>query len=110
MEVKKLKVVQYQKPSPVYEWLGYVGAVSLLAATVMSPGTAIWPALLTGHLLYWNYRLFDLMRKYVEYVNATEISNLLQEMARHAINEHEDGTIPERDGLISREESDETDG
>lgn len=110
MEVKKIKVVQYKQPSPVYEWLGYVGTVLLLVATILYPGTPLFPAMLAGGLLYWNYTVFDLMRKYVRYVNATEISNLLQEMALAEENKHKDGTISDSEGLTKEPVDEQEEG
>lgn len=105
-----VRVVQYQKPPAWMEWSAYAGAVGLFAATLLNPASPVWPALLTGFLLYWNYRLFDTIREYVKYVNAIEFSKLLTVLAEAEINKQKDGTIPERDGLTKEHDSEGTEG
>lgn len=99
VKVKTVKVVQYKQPSPLWEGAGYLGALALLAATLVNPGVAAWPAVLTGCLLYWNYYMFRIMRDYVKYVNATEISKLLVDLANNEEEVHKDGTISDSEGL-----------
>lgn len=96
-----MRIVQYKKPPVWMEMAGYLGAVCLFAATIVNPGAVLWPALLTAHLLYWNYRLFVTLREYVKYVNATQISSLLMAMADEESNKHKEGTISESHGLIN---------
>lgn len=98
-KVKTMKVVQYKQPSPLWEAAGYAAALALLAATLVNPGVAVWPAILTGCLLYWNYYMFRIMCDYVKYVNATEISKLLVDLANKDAEVHKDGTISDSEGL-----------
>lgn len=98
-DVKTIKVVQYKQPSPIWEGAGYLGALALLAATLVNPGVAMWPAALAGALLYYNYTMFRIMRDYVKYVNATEISKLLVDLANKPAEVHKDGTISDSEGL-----------
>jgi methyl coenzyme M reductase beta subunit len=66
-ELKEPIVIrQYQAPSKLYEYGAYAGAIGLFAATVVNPGVLLWPGALTGILLYWNYLMFDIVKKYVK--------------------------------------------
>lgn len=106
--MKKLKepiiLKQYQEPPVWMEYGMYLGAVLLFAATVVNPGVMLWPGAITGVLLYWNYRLFDLLKKYVQYVNANELNRLIDLLDREEDNEQKDGTFQDTSGLITRED------
>jgi methyl coenzyme M reductase beta subunit len=96
---------QYQAPSKWYEYGAYAGAVGLFAATVANPGVMLWPGAITAILLYWNYLMFDIIKKYVNYVNAQQISKLLTDLAENHSSGKEDGTFQSNDGLITGEDT-----
>lgn len=104
--MKKIKVVQYDHAPVWMEWLGYIGAVSLLVAGILT-GEVLWYAAITGWLMYWNYRMYRIINKFVDHANAIEISNLLVNLALEENNKHKEGTISDTDGLTKEDEGDE---
>ena len=88
------------------EWLGYIGAVSLLVAGMLSDHV-YWYAAIAGWLMYWNYRMYRIINKFVDHANTTEISNLLVTLYKEENNKHKEGTISDTDGLTKEDEGDE---
>ena len=99
------KIVQYKQP-PLWMELGaYLGAVSLFAAGVAT-GSVYYFMGITAMLLYWNYKLFSVIKDYVNHVNASEFSKLLTLMAEEELNKHKEGTFQDSSGL-TKEQDDE---
>lgn len=98
------RVMQYEKPPLWMQVLAYMGMVGLFAGAFLGNVWAL--SLLAGWALYWNYKLFEIIKAYVNYVNATEINNLMAKLVAEELNKQKDGTIPERDGL-TKETGDE---
>ena len=99
-----MRIVQYRMPSVWMEYSTYAGAVLLLAAAHTTG--MIWYTMgLAGMLMYWNYRLFDTIREYVKYVNASEFSKLLTMIAEEEINKPKDGTFQDTE-CLTKESSD----
>lgn len=99
-----IKLLQYQRPPAWMEWSGYFGALAMLAAGIVTE--VVWfYAGVTGMLLYWNYKLFDVIKQYVDYVNATEINKLFDMLAENERNKQKDGTFQDRDGLNKEREN-----
>ena len=94
----------YSKPAWYLEWAGYLGGVTLLSAGITT-GVIWYYAALAGMLLYWNYRLFDTIKEYVNFVNASEIKKLIDAMESIEDNKHKDGTIPVQN-CLTKESSD----
>jgi len=107
MDVENIQIVQYKQPPLWMEWGGHLGAVSLFAAGVVT-GNIYYYMGLTAMLLYWNYKLFSVIREYVRHVNASEFSKLLTMLADLEDNEHEDGTFQDSSGLTKEQGDDET--
>ena len=104
--MEKYKVVQYEEPPKSLEWAGYIIAVVIFAAAVLSPGFTLWPVLLASLAMYWNYRLYNVMRIAVSHANSNEISKLLRALAELDTNKTQKGTNSSEDGL-SKGDSDE---
>ena len=100
-------VKQYQMPPLWMEWGAYVGMVSLLSAGIVT-GNVWFFAGLCGMGLYWNYKLFVVIREYVKYVNASEFSRLLTMIAEEINNKHKDGTFQDSSGLTKEQGDEET--
>ena len=99
------RILQYENPPLWMEWSMYIGTVLMFCAAVVT-GHIAWTGTLAGGLLYWNYRLYEIIRAYVRYVNASEISKLLVILAEHENNKQKDGTFQYSDGL-TKEQGDE---
>ena len=100
---EELRIVQYRMPPAWMEWGAYIGAVSLLAAGILT-GNVYFYAAITGMLLYWNYKLFDVIREYVQYLNASEFSKLLTTIAEAELNKQKDGTFQDSECLTKEQE------
>ena len=99
-----VRIVQYKQPSLWTEAMGYAAAVVLFGLTVLQTANVIPPLALTAMLMYWNYKLFGVIREYVKQVNASEMSRLLTLMAEDAINKQKDGTFQDSDSLTKEQE------
>ena len=88
------------------EWGSYIGGLLLFAAGIVT-GSLYFYAGVTAMFLYWNYKLFAIIREYVRHVNTTEFSRLLTIIAQNELNKHEDGTFQDS-SCLTQEQDDET--
>lgn len=103
---EELELVQFQKPPLWIEVLSYAGMVGLFAGAFTGNVGAL--CLLAGWALFWNYKLFESIKAYVEYVNATEINNLLARIVEDELNKQKDGTFQDNESLTK--EKDDVEG
>lgn len=103
------KIVQYQMPPVWMEWGGYGAALGMFYAAVLTQNVWVIMAL-AAMLMYWNYRLFAIIREYVTHVNASEMSKLLMIMAEAEINKQKDGTFQDNECLTKEHDSEGTEG
>jgi len=105
-EEDQVSIVQYKVPPLWWEFGVYAGMLFtfvLLAVDTVN----IWAGVvLTGWAMYWNYHLFRIIREYVRYVNANEISKLLTILAEAELNKQKDGTFQASE-CLTKEQDDE---
>lgn len=102
-----IRIVQYKQPPLWMEYGVYAGALGLFTATIANPGISWWPMALTAMMMYWNYKLFSVIREYVKHVNASQFNTLLEIMSQAELNKPEDGTFQDSSGLTKEQESEQ---
>jgi hypothetical protein len=107
-EDKVLVLSQAQPPSAWLEWVSYLCIFALFIGVQLAP-TSVFPLVaLTGLFMYWNYRLFRMIEKYVRYYNASEFSKLLHKMAMYDLNKQKDGTFQDTECLTKEQDDEES--
>ena len=98
--------VQYSPPSRWYEIGGYCLALGLFYASALTGN--IWVLMaLAALFMFWNYKLFSILRDYIRHLNASEFSRLLTVLSENEINIQKDGTFQDSSSLTKEQESEE---
>jgi hypothetical protein len=100
----KYIVVKYGHAPWWIEWGAYLGIVVLFASIVVTNSMYLIAAM-AGALLFWNFRLFSILRMHIDHLNDNEFNMLLGLLEGLANNNQEDGTFPVQESLTKEEDN-----